>query len=107
MGMTERRCRQLVYQRAEELCERCCRGGTLSVHHRKKRSQGGKWAPENCVLVCGTGVQGCHGWFEHNPDAAHVEGFHVRPWEQPHEMPVYWRLSKWVLLLNDGGIVDV
>lgn len=59
------------------------------------------------MLACGHGTAGCHGWFEHNPDAAHAEGFHVRPWEQPHAVPVYWRLSKWVLLLNDGEMVDV
>lgn len=105
--MNEKQCRSIVYERSGQLCERCCAGRVRSVHHRKKRSQGGLWEPSNCVLLCGTGVQGCHGWVEHNPSTAHAQGFHVRPWEQPGEVPLYWRLSQWVLLTNDGGMVDV
>lgn len=59
------------------------------------------------MLLCGTGVQGCHGWVEHHPDAAHGEGFHVRPWEQPGGVAVHWRKSRWVFLKEDGELVDV
>jgi hypothetical protein len=58
------------------------------MHHRKKRSQGGDWSPENIVAVCGHGTTGCHGWIEHNPEAAHATGWHVKPWENPAEIPV-------------------
>ena len=59
------------------------------------------------MLVCGHGTTGCHGWFEHHPEAAHREGFHVRPWEQPAEVAVHWRKSRWVYLTKDGELVDV
>lgn len=106
-GMNEQQCRHIVYERAERLCERCCRNGSLSVHHRKKRSQGGLWTPDNCVLLCGHGTKGCHGWVEHNPTFAHAEGWHVKGWQSPWEMPLFWRLSRWVLLrMTDGELVD-
>jgi hypothetical protein len=62
---------------------------------------------ENCVLLCGTGVQGCHGWVENNPDAACAEGFHVRPWNEPELIPVLWRGSQWVFLTEDGKVQNV
>jgi hypothetical protein len=62
------------------LCERCGKHGT-TIHHRKKRSQGGPWSSANCVALCGHGTAGCHGWVEANPLAAHVEGFYVRSYE--------------------------
>lgn len=103
----ERACRRIVYARADKFCERCCRNGSLSVHHRVKRSQGGKWTASNCVLVCGSGVTGCHGWIEHHADAAAAEGFHVRPWDDPALIPLWWRSSRWVLLRDDGEMVNV
>lgn len=105
--MNEKKCRQIVAERSEGMCERCCRGGHLTVHHRKKRSQGGLWTPDNCVAVCGHGTAGCHGWIEHNPAKAAAKGFHVRPWQEPDKVPLHWRSSEWVLLLENGGKVDV
>lgn len=72
-----------------------------SVHHRRKRSQGGKWTPGNCVHVCGDGVNGCHGFFEHHPNAARAEGFHVRGYENEYEVPVYI-FGELVFLKDDG-----
>ncbi|WP_260763048.1 hypothetical protein [Mycobacterium sp. SMC-4] len=66
-----------------------------------KRSQGGPWTPQNCVMLCGHGTLGCHGWVEHNPNAAADEGFHVRPWNSPAEVPVLYR-GRWVLLDDLG-----
>lgn len=77
------------------------------MHHRKKRGQGGLWEPTNIVAVCGDGVRGCHGWFEHNPNAAAEGGWHVRPWEDPAEVPVLWRGTDWVLLTLDGKVENV
>jgi hypothetical protein len=105
--MGEKSCRAIVYERAERFCERCCRGGpVLTVHHRRKRSQGGLWTPGNCVLVCGSGTTGCHGWIEHNPVFARAEGFHVQPWVNPLEVSVFWRMSQWVFLDDDGNLID-
>lgn len=106
--VSERSCRKLVYERSEQFCERCCNGSRpLSVHHRKKRSQGGLWTAENCVLLCGHGTRGCHGWVEHNPAFAHADGFHVRPWEEPCDRPLHWRKTRWVYLMENGSMIDV
>lgn len=86
-------------------CERC--GGIgRSYHHRKKRGQGGEWSAANIVLLCGTGTTGCHGWIEEHPNAAEKEGFHVRPWEDPDEVPVKWQRTDWLLLLPNGDVCD-
>lgn len=72
------------------------------MHHRKKRSQGGLWTPVNIVAVCGHGTAGCHGWIEHNPNAAAEEGFHVRPWQIPEDTPIYQGfLGRWIRLTVD------
>jgi hypothetical protein len=93
---SERLCRKVIPLRSGGFCERCGRGGGLSLHHRKKRGQGGAWSPDNIVHVCGHGTIGCHGWIEHNPDAAAAEGWHVRPWQIPGDTPVWQHhLRKW------------
>lgn len=56
------------------------------------------------VYVCGTGTTGCHGWIEEHPNDAGKEGFHVRPWEHPDEVPVKYNRSTWFLLLEDGDV---
>lgn len=101
--VNEKKCRLIVAERSEGFCERCCRSDRrLTMHHRKKRGQGGLWTPENIVALCGHGTVGCHGWVEHFPDAAAVRGWHVRPWQNPAEAPVLWRGSDWVLLTAEG-----
>ncbi|ALF00373.1 HNH endonuclease [Mycobacterium phage Archie] len=108
MASGEKKCRELVYERADRFCERCCRNGPVfSVHHRLKRSHGGLWTADNCVLLCGTGVQGCHGWIEHNANAASDEGWHVRAWEIPAQVPVLYRGNDWSLLTAEGERVRV
>lgn len=102
--MSEKECRRIVKERSEGFCERCCRGTALTLHHRKKRSQGGGWTAANCVMLCGHGTVGCHGWVEHNPDAAALTGWHVRPWDEPSEVRVLYRGSDWAYLLSDGKV---
>ncbi len=76
------------------------------MHHRKKRSQGGLWTPENIVALCGHGTVGCHSWVEHNPNAAAELGWHVRPWENPAEISVLYRGSTWSYLATDGRVIN-
>ena len=84
--------RRIVIERASRRCERCGRyirdGQRASVHHRLLRSQGGKDSPENCVLLCGSGTTGCHGWVHANPAAAQEQGFIVRSHEDPSRVPI-------------------
>lgn len=104
--MNEKKCRELVRIRAEGLCERCCRQGH-TFHHRKNRSGGGKWDCANIVFLCGDGVRLCHGWATVNPSSASETGWHVKPWEDPAQVPLLWRGSDWVLLTLDGKVEHV
>lgn len=111
-------CRRLTKKRVgaidgELRCERCGAvglydgGKSVTLHHRRKRSQLPKWRlwePSNCVWLCGDGTTGCHGWVEHNPDAGRMEGFHVRSFEEAREVPVLlWHTPTMLLLTDDGG----
>ena len=53
-------------------------------------------------MLCGDGVRGCHGWVTANPKAASEEGWHVKPWQEAADVPVFYRQSSWVLLRPDG-----
>lgn len=68
----------ICWQRAGGQCERCGqglrfsdRGYAWSLHHRQPRGMGGSRAPyvnlpSNLLVLCGSGVTGCHGWVEAN-----------------------------------------
>jgi hypothetical protein len=103
--VNEQTCRSLVFARAGGRCERCA-GIGASYHHRKKKGQGGEWSPDNIVYLCGSGTTGCHGWIEHNPDKAETEGFHVRPWDDPEDVPIKYRRTEWIQLLPDGEVTE-
>jgi hypothetical protein len=49
------------------LCARCRAAPAKSVHHRLKKSRGGRLIEDtfNCVPLCGSGTTGCHGHVEH------------------------------------------
>jgi hypothetical protein len=100
----EAKTRLLVRERSGGWCEICGVKRAESVHHRRKRSQGGPWSPSNCVHSCGDGVRGCHGWAEGSPNAAAAEGFHLRPGQEPAETPIVSGLHGYVLLDDHGGI---
>jgi len=99
--VTEVECRRIVNARSGGLCERCGKWGGTTLHHRRKRSQGGGWTPVNCVALCGHGTSGCHGWVEEHPKLAEVDGWHVRPWQQPGK--VLYR-GAWATLSDDGTV---
>jgi hypothetical protein len=102
--------RRTVLFRAKHRCERC---GDLisdfySIHHRKPRGMGSALEeinqPSNLMLLCGSGVSGCHGWVESNRKEAMREGFLVSRYDDPCHVPVItpWGLTKY--LSDDGGI---
>ena len=54
--MIPRKIRQQVNDRAKNLCEVCRTRGDfrgLAIHHKVKRSQGGKHELNNLILLCG------------------------------------------------------
>jgi len=62
--MIPRKIRQQVYDRAKNLCEVCRTRGDfrgLAIHHKVKRSQGGKHELNNLILLCGRHHAEAHG----------------------------------------------
>lgn len=67
-----------VRKRDDFACARCginVLGRNHSIHHRVRRSQGGRNTMENLVTLCGDGVAGCHGWVHGNVAAARTGGW--------------------------------
>lgn len=101
-----------VMARADNACERC--GVSIvnqpgSIHHRKTRGMGGNRAanhPTNCVVLCGTGTTGCHGWVGANPNDAAATGWYVRQWDDPETVPLT-NIYGHTFLLNGDGRVDL
>lgn len=95
--------RLAVYQRDEGCCVRCGKYvydihgeralAPLSLQHRKARGMGGSKdplinAPENLILLCGTGTTECHGWVESNREEARELGYAISQYEDPALVPV-------------------
>lgn len=99
-------------------CARCGRyvlngqrGRDWSVHHRRPRGSGGTslgWVnlPGNLILLCGSGVDGCHGHIESNRDEARAQGFlvNLNGKDVPSMVPVVHAVHGVVLLDDAGGI---
>lgn len=108
---TQDKCRPIAYRRAglgdwrSAVCEKCGSTGPLSMHHRRKRSQGGGWEPSNIVILCGNGTMGCHGWVETNPTAANAEGWSLVGRDPDgSKVPIrHWRIGWARVLLDDQG----
>ena len=110
---TERAARDLVRARSGGWCEvrlpGVCLGRAANMHHRKNRSQGGKWAASNLLDLCGSGTTGCHGVLT-DPQGRRAEyeatGWIVPSYADPAEVPVLIHNATtghdWVLL-NDKG----
>ena len=107
-----------VWERDAGQCVRCglalvgARGLSWSVHHRRPRGSGGsklKWVdlPGNLILLCGSGVTGCHGWVESHRAVARDKGWLVplNGIRLPSAVPVHHALHG-VVVLNDMGTYD-
>lgn len=78
------------FEREQEACFRCGRplrfedrGIGWSAHHRKPRGMGGTSDPRigniaNLLVLCGSGVTGCHGWVESHRAIAEHFGYLIR-----------------------------
>lgn len=94
--------RQLVVDRAMGCCEICGRRifdrddrpiAEYSIHHRRARGMGGRSGPEinspaNLLLLCGSGVTGCHGYVESHRAEAYTNGWLIRADHNPAHVPV-------------------
>lgn len=96
-----------VLKRADGKCESCGeelfgrRGIEYSIHHRKRRSQGGDNRLSNLVALCGHGTSGCHGACHSEIERARLAGFLILSTEDPAEIPV--DLARGSSLLTDDG----
>lgn len=99
-----------VFYRANYRCEKC--GGLedmfgWSVHHRVPRGMGGSrneqlHLPANLILLCGSGVTGCHGWVESYRDKARERGFLLTKVASAEEVPFIDDNGKAWKIFNDG-----
>lgn len=94
----------LVKQRDNESCVRCGRMGG-NIHHRRMRSQSPKWAVhniENLILLCGSGTTGCHGWVHGHPAESYENGWMVRSYRDPENVPLIDAEGRAWFLTNRG-----
>jgi hypothetical protein len=101
-----------VLKRADGRCESCGdelhgrRGIEYSIHHRKRRSQGGDNRLSNLVALCGHGTSGCHGACHSEIAQARLAGFLILSTEDSAEIPVDLARGS-SLLTNDGEAVAI
>lgn len=107
----------LILARANNACERCGRanrgerGRDWSIHHRRPRGMGGTKRPSTAsvgVVLCGSGVTGCHGWVEsHRVDATDL-GWLVSKLgrDHPRDVQVITARFGYVFLDDEGGVRD-
>lgn len=79
-----------------------------SIHHRKPRRMGGTKDPainqmSNLIVLCGSGITGCHGNIEKNRRWAYTLGYLLTANDDPTQTPVLLR-KRWVLLTDEGDI---
>jgi len=99
-----------VLARAYYKCERCEGGATqygFSIHHRAPRQMGGSrdanlHLPANLIVLCGSGVDGCHGWVESNRDLARQHGYLLFKIQNAEEIPFIDNSGKIWIITNDG-----
>ncbi|QGJ92060.1 hypothetical protein SEA_KEELAN_96 [Gordonia phage Keelan] len=94
---SESSCRTIVSKRSRGLCEKCGRVAT-DMHHRKNRSQGGKWNPANVIHLC----RECHAHMTTHPNDGYQGGWMIRGFESEYDIPVL-RWGYWTLLDDEGG----
>lgn len=105
----------LILTRANHACERCgqpnrgVRGRDWSIHHRRPRGMGGTKRLSTAsvgVVLCGSGVTGCHGWVESNRADAIDLGWLVSALgrEHPRDIPIIHITHGFVFIDDNGGV---
>jgi hypothetical protein len=98
-----KKARELLYARSNRACEMCDRARATEAHHRKNRSQGGDWSPENLLHVC----HSCHVHVTTNPAAAREQGWAVGRNFDPADVPVWIAGRGRVFLDASGGVTPI
>lgn len=97
--MGELSCRRSVVERSNGLCEKCGQQRGSEAHHRKNRSQGGKWDVGNILWLC----HDCHAWITVNPEISRQNGWAVPYHKNPELVPVLI-IGQWMLLKNNSTV---
>lgn len=97
----ERRARRVVERRSGGWCETCDAAPATDWHHRKNRSQGGRWTAGNGLHVC----RGCHHYITTHPAIARDHGWSVSATAEPSAARVWLRRHGGWCLLSDAGDV--
>lgn len=109
---SEKKSRAIVKQRSGGICElripEVCLGLAHSMHHRRKRSQGGPWSPSNMIHTCGDGTRGCHGLITNTRREYYDAGWIVHSWDRWDITPALVHTEQfghdYVLLSDAGGV---
>jgi hypothetical protein len=104
-----------IWDRDRGRCFKCGRGLVFehrqygwSAHHRSPRQNGGSKAwwinlSANGILLCGSGVSGCHGEIEARRRDAEIDGYIVRRGIRlPADVPVVHYQHGLIYLTNKG-----
>ena len=107
--------RHAFFARERGRCFRCRRSlrfedraQSWSAHHRRPRGAGGTSNPaigdiSNCLILCGTGTTGCHGWVEQYRALAREYGYLVpQGIDTPAGTRVRRRDGSWWLMTTTG-----
>ncbi len=98
--------RAALHERAGSRCEICSKPAN-NAHHRRNRSQGGKDALSNLMLLCGSGTTGCHGRVTMHPKWAAENGYAIRgKVDAPESVPV-WIRGERCRLGDDGTVTPI
>lgn len=85
------------------MCEFCGKRRLEEMHHRKFRSQGGKWSPSNIIGLCWQ----CHKKATVQPGWAYRLGLSVSSHVEADQTPVCVWYNELRVLLNDSGTYTV
>lgn len=100
--MNEKRARQALRARSGGVCEMCGSRPATDAHHRKNRSQGGLWSPENLLHLC----HQHHMHVTTHPAIARENGWSVSAYRDPAVEPVWLAGRGWSVLRPDGAITS-
>jgi 5-methylcytosine-specific restriction protein A len=99
--------RQLIRQRADDICERCGKHLGTQAHHRRPRGAGGSRRDDTNTASNGMWLcHHCHFLIEGDRTLSINLGWLVRQNHSPAEIPVVYR-GKFVFLSDDGGLQPV